>query len=75
MTSLDRFAADETLFRSPCASCARKYPDAPTCEAFPGRIPQPILNGENDHREPYPGDNGLQYVRSPDRPLSTVADE
>ena len=31
------------------------------CAAFKGRIPIPILIGENDHREPYPGDNGIQF--------------
>jgi len=32
-----------------------------TCEAFPSGIPQPILDGENDHKKPYEGDNGIQF--------------
>jgi hypothetical protein len=31
------------------------------CAAFPGGIPTPILLLEADHREPYPGDNGIRF--------------
>jgi hypothetical protein len=31
------------------------------CAAFPDGIPMEIWNGRNDHRQPFAGDNGIQY--------------
>ena len=32
------------------------------CAAFrDGLIPLEIWNGDNDHRKPFPGDNGIQF--------------
>lgn len=33
----------------------------PTCEAFPGGIPDDIYFGGVDHRRPYPGDRGVRW--------------
>lgn len=31
------------------------------CEAFPKKIPWDILTSKHNHREPYQGDNGIQF--------------
>ena len=46
---------------SPCITCVWKHLNAASCEAFPNGIPEPILDGEHKHREPYAGDNGYRY--------------
>lgn len=32
-----------------------------SCKAFPNGIPNLILNGKNDHKKPFPGDNGILF--------------
>lgn len=48
-----------------CVGCTRHY-DYGCCEAFPNRIPLEILSGQWDHRHPFPGDGGLQFVPAKD---------
>jgi hypothetical protein len=36
-----------------------------SCAAFPDSIPKTILEGEHDHREPFPGDQDIRYELAP----------
>lgn len=46
---------------TPCARCVNLVPYTLTCLAFARRIPASILSGDNDHTQPFPGDNGIQF--------------
>lgn len=48
-------------FSAQCANCKRLRYNL-GCGAFRGPIPDAILDGEHDHREPFPGDRGLLYA-------------
>lgn len=45
---------------APCDDC-RHYTGSYKCAAFPAGIPEEILQGDNDHRNVYPGDNGITW--------------
>lgn len=56
-------SADTETYRiKACASC-RHYLGSGWCSAFPDGdgIPEAILLGEIDHREPIDGDGGIRY--------------
>ena len=44
-----------------CWKCAHKHLGAATCAAFPAGIPQAVILGDVDHREPVEDDNGIQF--------------
>ena len=45
-----------------CSYCKYKHPTwRHTCEAFPDRIPDEIWRSDNDHTQPFPGDNGIRF--------------
>ena len=58
-----RFRGDQTDFEllSECAICKHKHLGADSCRAFLGGIPPALLNGTAKHRQPYEGDNGIQF--------------
>lgn len=48
-----------------CVKCAHFGEDdegQPYCEAFQGPPPLEILQDGYDHREPFPGDNGITFT-------------
>ena len=47
---------------SQCANCRNKLPNGAFCAAFPQKIPDQILLNHADHRNPFPGDNGIRFI-------------
>jgi hypothetical protein len=46
-----------------CSGCLHFMPDEPelVCKAYPGGIPDAIIEGKVDHRKPFKGDNGIRF--------------
>lgn len=60
---------DEGEFARPtqpaCNTCKHyiAFSDPPSCAAFTAGIPRKILVGDDMHRKPFRGDNGIMYER------------
>lgn len=60
---------------SQCLSCRHlrsvelsRDPDAFTCAAFPGGVPEQISTNHHDHRAFFPGDGGVRFEQDPAAP-------
>lgn len=49
-----------------CLGC-KHYIAFGQCRAFDKEIPTDIWLGQNDHRKPYRGDNGIRFEPLPER--------
>jgi len=58
----DEHFDDYVKWATPCAT-TKHFFEQGTCEAFPDGIPAEIYSGHHKHREPYPGDRGIEYER------------
>ncbi|MDX2273629.1 MAG: hypothetical protein NW237_16990 [Cyanobacteriota bacterium] len=58
---IDRY---QFYWETPCRDCRHFVWDG-ECAAFPNGIPLEIWDARNDHRQPYPGDHGIQFEPMP----------
>lgn len=59
-----------------CMGCAhrdRRHTRDLVCAAFPGGIPDAILQSRADHRRAYPGDGGIRFAATLDEAGETAA--
>ncbi len=49
-------------FKTSCYDCIHFLgAEAGRCDAFPDQIPEKIWSGKSPHRDPFPGDRGIQF--------------
>lgn len=60
---IDDTALSVVLYSPVCSECVNRV-DFRKCRAF-DEIPLDIWEGRNDHRQPFEGDNGIQFEQRP----------
>lgn len=50
-----------TTIKTPICFGCKHFKGNMTCDAFPDGIPEDIRLSRHDHRDAYPGDNGVRY--------------
>jgi len=64
--TLDDRSLNISLFSDVCTRCKHFDQNSvfgyrKVCKAFPNGLPAEIWLAENNHTQPYPGDNGIQF--------------
>jgi hypothetical protein len=60
---VERMTGDTSVEDSQCMSC-KHWQEGPACVAFPQGIPIGILVNRLSHKEPQPGDHGIQWEKA-----------
>lgn len=58
---MNKFVGNPEEVKIPQCYRCRHYMSGYVCRAFSAGIPETILNNFHDHRQPYPGDNGIRF--------------
>ena len=57
----DKYDLHDSIGVPICNECKHLIEGTAACKAFPGRIPEDILDGSFDHKTNIPGDDGIKF--------------